>query len=161
MMSAGLKRKREMELTDQITEHFTYGDLVTSSTGERLGLDNTPSSEILATAKQAAKSMEYLRHLLGDLPIHVDSWIRMPAVNKAVGGADDSAHLLGCAIDFKCAGYGAPVDIIKFLIGTDLVFDEIIQEGSWVHVSFDPRARRIVLTAHFVPGQKTTYTKGL
>ena len=38
-------------------------------------------------------------------------------------------------------------------------FDQLIQEGTWVHISFDPQMRGQALTAHFVNG-KATYTQG-
>jgi hypothetical protein len=66
----------------------------------------------------------------------------------------------GFAADFICPIIGTPAEIVAMLLKTDLVFDELIQEGSWVHVSFAPPLRRLVMTAHFGSGG-TTYTKGV
>ena len=145
----------------QISEHFTDHDLIFSSAATRLSLDNTPTPTILTNAIQAAKGMEAVRHALGDLPIHVDSWIRMPAVNKVVGGADDSDHMNGWCIDFLCNAYGTPDEIVTFLAASGLKFDKLIKEGGWVHISFNPLMRRITLTAHFAAGKPTTYTQGV
>jgi hypothetical protein len=46
------------------------------------------------------------------------------------------------------------------LKGSGIAFDQIILEGSWVHVSFDPRLRGQVLTATFNAGTPT-YTNGV
>lgn len=48
----------------------------------------------------AARMMENIRRILGNRPIRVLSWYRCPAHNKAVGGASNSQHLFGRAVDF-------------------------------------------------------------
>lgn len=90
--------------------------------------------------------MEAVRRLLGDQVITVSSGYRSPALNRAVGGARRSAHLTGHAVDFNCYGFGAPRAVCRAVAGSDLAFDQLIEEGTWVHISFDPRLRRQVLT---------------
>ena len=34
----------------------------------------------------------------------------------------------------------------RAVAGSQLAFDQLIEEGTWVHISFDPRMRRQVLT---------------
>lgn len=143
-----------------LTDHFTLEELTFSSTAQRNNIDNTPSLDIVTHLTIAAKGMEQVRALLGNLPIHVDSGYRCPGVNVLVGGAANSAHMTGYAVDFICPGYGTPEDIVKAIEASSLVFDQCIQEGTWVHISFDPRARMHVMTAHFGPGG-TTYTAGV
>ena len=145
----------------QITPHFTDHDLTFSSAAVRLVLDNTPPQNVLNNATQAAQGMEKVRALLGGLPIHIDSWIRMPAVNKAIGGALDSDHMHGWAIDFLCNGFGTPDEIVAFLAASSIKFDKLIKEGGWVHISFNPLMRQIMMTAHFAAGKPTTYTQGV
>jgi uncharacterized protein YcbK (DUF882 family) len=36
-----------------------------------------------------------------DLPMIIDSWYRCPTYNAAIGGAPNSMHVYGLAIDFK------------------------------------------------------------
>lgn len=142
-----------------LTTHFTLEELTASSTGERFGLDNTADTDTQRRLLCCAMGLEKVRALLGS-PLFIDSGYRSPAVNKAVGGVPDSAHVQGYAADFKCPGYGTPLMIARAIAGSDIYYDQCIQEGSWVHISFDPRMRHQALTATFGP-DGATYTKGV
>jgi len=141
-----------------LTEHFTLEELCFSSTAERLGIDNTPAEDIVANLNVLARGLEQVRALLGK-PMHIDSGYRCVALNSAVKGAQDSAHLRGFAADFICPEFGEPLSVARAISDSAIVFDQCIQEGTWVHVSFDPRARKEIMTAHFGPNG-TTYTMG-
>lgn len=150
----------------QLSPHFTLEEATHSQTATRLGIDNAPVDiETLERIRQAAEQMELVRSLLRDEPITVSSWYRSPALNTAVGSGPTSAHLLGLAVDLICPGFGSPLDIARHLAshsrGTPLRYDQIIHEGSWVHVGFLGRERRELLTAVFVPGHATQYMAGL
>lgn len=143
-----------------LSRHFTLEEAVFSSTAIRLGIDNQPTPVIVAQMVTQANGMERVRTALG-LPLHVDSWFRSKLLNVAIGGAVMSAHMDGLATDFICQAYGPPIAIARTLVNLALKFDELILEHSWIHISFAPALRGRVLTAHFVPGQATTYTDGL
>ena len=142
-----------------LTENFTLNELVRSSTAVRLGIDNRPSPAIVGALTRTAKAMEEVRALLGH-PIHVSSGYRCRALNKAIGGASNSAHMDGNAVDFTCPLFGTPLTVAQAIRDSGIVFDRLIHEGTWVHISFDPRARREVLTAHFDTAG-VTYTPGV
>jgi len=148
-----------------MSPHFSLGEAVHSDTALRLGLSNTPPQDVLANMNVAAGRLEAVRSYLAQ-PMFIDSWYRSPAVNQAVGGAHNSAHIDGWAIDFTCPAFGDPEAIVKFLIATGIKFDQLIVEGAanghtgWVHISFAPAMRQQVMTAHFVQGQTTTYSAG-
>jgi putative chitinase len=110
--------------------------------------------------KLAAVQLEKVRALLNN-PIHIDSWFRSEALNKAIGGVGKSAHMDGWAIDFVCSAFGDPKKIAQTISKSSIKFDQCILEGSWVHISFDPKMRGQVLSAHFTPGQSTTYSIGV
>lgn len=134
-------------MENRLSPHFTLAELTLSQTAARQGLDNTPDNQALANLKNAANQMELVRELLGGKPIVVSSGYRSPTVNRLVGGAQDSAHMSGNAVDFICPAFGSPLDICKHLaLQPTLTFDQIIQEGTWVHISFDRRNRRQLLT---------------
>lgn len=143
-----------------LSPHFTLEELTHSDTAVRLGIDQSPPKPVLVNLMRTAQRMEIVRDLL-ESPIQVSSGYRSPVLNKAVGGAHDSAHLTGNAVDFKCAEFGTPHEIAKFLAQhPNLNFDQLIFEGSWVHIGFADEPRHQVLTAHFGNGP-VHYTLGI
>ena len=133
-----------------LTEHFTLEEFIVSNTGERLGIDNTPSAAILANIQRTAELLERARALLGGSVIILTSGYRSPALNAAVGGAANSAHIHGLAADIIAPGYGSPRDVSHVLWHgmDDLDFDQLIFEfDSWTHIGLrDDTPRRQVLT---------------
>lgn len=136
----------------QLSPHFSLEELIATSHRE---LDNVPPAPIAQVLADTALHMEAVRSLLGDGSIHVNSGYRSAAVNAAVGGVADSAHLTGHACDFICPSFGEPIDICRHLVASKIEFDQVIEEGTWVHISFDPRMRREVLTKNPAGGYRT------
>ena len=145
----------------QLTEHFSTDELTFSETAVRRGIDNTPDAEVLTNLQMLAYGLERMRSILG-YPVNVSSGYRSPKLNAAIGGSKSSQHMQGLAADFTCRGFGSPRDVCIALEreGSYIGFDQLINEGSWVHISFSDQPRGEVLTAHFNNG-KATYTKGL
>ena len=147
----------------QLTASFTLDELVSSQTATRKGLDNTPGPSVLATIEQVlAPGLQRIRDALG-VPVLVSSGYRAPAVNSAVGGSRTSQHCTGNAADFTAPAFGSPLDVCRRLVELRerIGYDQLIYEGTWVHVSFvrgTPRGQ--VLTAHFGKGG-VTYSPGL
>ena len=130
----------------RLSDHFTLAELTASQTAARLGIDNTPSPEMVDALRRTAQLLEQVRALLGK-PILVSSGYRAPLVNRAVGGAANSAHMLGCAADFSCPAFGSPLEVAREIGQSDIVFDQLIYEfRSWVHIAWSPQPRRMVLT---------------
>ena len=142
-----------------LTEHFTWLEVVRSQTATRLGIDNSLPQALRHNVLTAAEGMERVRGILG-WPITVDSWYRCFALNLKLNGSASSDHLQGWAVDFICPRFGTPHSICLELLKHDLPFNQLIHEGTWVHISFAPALRRQVLTAHF-NGGKVTYTQGV
>ena len=128
----------------KITPHFTLAELTHTSTE----IENRPNSQQTeALIQLCGKVLQPARELYG-APIHVTSGYRSPAVNKAVGGARHSQHMLGEAADITVhsrAGNKKMFEIIR----DHLSFDQLINERdfSWIHVSFksEKENRRQVL----------------
>lgn len=146
----------------QLSPHFYLSELTVSDKAVRMGLNNTPDPIAVANLFKMAALMEEVRKVLGNRPISTSSGYRSPAVNKAVGGSRTSDHLSGSACDFICPGYGSPLEICRALVKAGVKFGQLIEEGSWVHISLPNRGEKNgeVLTARFVKG-KATYVRGL
>lgn len=130
----------------QLSEHFTLEEATYSETAVRMGIPNQPSSLQLENMKHAAAELEKIRALLGK-PMHINSWLRLPDVNVAVGGSKISSHMDGFAIDFTCAGFGTPLEVCKAIEKSGIKFDQMIHEfARWTHISFAPEMRGQVLT---------------
>jgi len=124
-----------------LSPHFTLEEFTVSQTASRKGLDNTPSESVLKELTKTAMQMEAIRKLLG-VPITINSGYRSPDVNKAVGGAKNSQHLTGQAVDFIAPGFGSVSKIIDTIKKSGLQYDQLIDEyGAWVHISFSDKPR--------------------
>jgi zinc D-Ala-D-Ala carboxypeptidase len=147
-----------------VSRSFRLSEFLRSETAVRRGLDNTPPAAVLANIQHVlAPGMQRVRDAL-DNPVHITSGYRSPAVNRAVGGSAMSQHTLGLAADFVAPNFGSPRAISRYLADQAAIlrFDQLIFEGTWVHISFVPAGapRGQVLTAHFSQGG-VTYSPGI
>ena len=136
----------------QLTPHFSLAELTTT----KQKIDNTPSKEIVEVLRTTAFYMEKVREILGNVAITINSGYRSPDVNRAVGGTSNSSHTHGYAVDFTAYGH-TPLTISNILSKSNLKFDQLIYEKTWVHISFDPRMRGNILTLK----GKGKYVKGI
>lgn len=135
----------------KLTDHFWLSEFTESQTATRKGIDNTPTPAIIENLKHTAHHMEMVRALLGSKPIFVSSGYRCPELNAAIGGSQASQHMTGEAVDFVCRSFGDPHDVALKIADTPTIgFDQLIYEGTWVHISFlsprQPKPRREILT---------------
>ena len=156
-----------------ITPNFYLSELTRSNTAARFGIRNTPSETHLKNLTDSAKNLwQPVRDMLG-VPVLVSSGYRSPALNAKIGGARNSAHSHGFAIDFSAPAFGDSRKIAEFLVkelrARGIKFDQLILEfpgtpGSWIHLGYKRpgtgEQRNQVLTAKKVKG-KTVYLSGL
>lgn len=141
-----------------LSAHFTLDELTASDTAARRGIDNTPTPQIVDNLRRVAATLEAIR-ALQDRPIVVTSGYRCPELNRAVGGASNSAHMQGLAADINMPPL-TPFEFGQLIIGAGIEFDQLIHEfGRWVHVGLAPSGvvpRRQVLTIRtgtgYLPG---------
>lgn len=142
-----------------LSPNFSLEEMTSSQYAERNGIDNTPSDIVVQRLQNTASHLEVIRGLLRH-PIIIKSGYRSQKLNTAIGGASNSAHRNGDAADFICPAYGSPLEICRAIFAAKIPYDQLIQEGSWVHVSFASEMRQELLTANFGP-TGTSYIKGL
>ena len=122
-----------------LTQNFSLDEFVFSQTAARRGIDNTPDVAVLRNLQRLADTLEEVRSRLGDVAILVSSGYRSPALNKAVKGAKDSAHLSGLAVDFTAPRFGTVLQTAKAVSASDIAYDQVIYEfGRWVHLGLAP-----------------------
>jgi hypothetical protein len=136
----------------QLTPHFSLAELTVTNTK----IDNIPSKEVIEVLRTTAFYMEKVREILGNVAITINSGYRSPDVNRQVGGTSNSSHTYGYAVDFTAYGH-TPLTISNILSKSNLKFDQLIYEKTWVHISFDPRMRGDILTLK----GKGKYVKGI
>ena len=145
---------------ERLTVDFHLSEFLHSEKAVRLGIDNTPDANVLGAIRNfLAPGMQEVRDLIG-APINISSGYRSPQVNAAVGGARNSQHIQGLAADFTAPFFGTPIQIARAIAASSIQFDQLIQEGTWVHISFSAKPRRSVLTAKFTNGV-ASYLPGL
>lgn len=132
--------------------NFTIAEMVSSSTAEKLNIDNTPPSIVKVHLTETITLLESIRaewgkyceeNNLGTPAIRVSSGYRSPALNKAVGGVKTSAHVAGYAADLVPVN-GMQDEFEEFMsqvfAGKGYAYDQIIVEKSktsrWVHVGY-------------------------
>lgn len=146
----------------QLSPNFYLSEFLISAEAVRRGISNTPDPLAIQALFKTAKLLEQVRSLLGNKIITISSGFRCLALNRAIGSGDTSQHLTGDAADFNCRAFGTPLQVAAAIAKSSIKFGQLIQEGNWVHIS-NPRGHNDgeILTAHFTPGGKTTYTQGL
>ncbi|MDP2026461.1 D-Ala-D-Ala carboxypeptidase family metallohydrolase [Sulfuriferula sp.] len=144
----------------QLTPNFSLEELVKSDTALRRGIDNTPDGIVSGNLREyTAPGLEQVRALLGHA-VRISSGYRCPQLNRVIGGSATSAHVHGLAADFTAPEYGTPSQIARAIAASDIQFDQLIMEGTWIHIGFAPVPRRQLLTAHFLAG-RVRYSTGI
>ena len=155
----------------KLSEHFTLGELTKTSYYTADG--NIPSRVAIENLRNICENwLEDLRYSqntlygdcsrkeergerkentsMADIPIIISSGYRSEEVNMKCGGAKNSNHLTGCAVDIKCYGPEQMIRMAGILLdiadGTKRDFDELILEKRgttyWIHFAVRPSNNR-------------------
>ncbi len=139
----------------RLSEHFTLAEMCKTSVKTADG--NIPSRVHIENLKCLCRWLERLRdewnrrYGEGNEPIVINSGYRSPQVNKAVGGAANSNHLTGCAVDIHVNGMEQLLRYAVILL--DIAdegredFDELLMERNakgtyWLHFAVRPEGNR-------------------
>lgn len=105
-----------LDMDYKLTTNFSVGEVV------RYDYDRIPHEKEIATnltkiVKELQKIRDaYSKHRGEDTPFKITSGYRPPAVNRAVGGAKQSRHIYGTALDV-IPQKGKPIDFERWLDG--------------------------------------------
>jgi hypothetical protein len=119
-----------------LTPHFSLEEMIVSEEAARRGINNRPPPDIVENLKKLCQTLEIVRAAL-DKPMVISSGYRCPELNKAIGGAANSAHLYGLAADFIVPEFGNAFDVCLAIKKLDppVIYDQLIYEfDSWVHL---------------------------
>ena len=131
-----------------LSEHFSLGEMTKTSYHTLDG--NIPSRVVIENLTNLCENwLEELR-FRANQPIVINSGYRSAEVNRMCGGATNSNHLTGCAVDIRCKDnvqairYGCI--LLDIADGKKMDFDELILENRgttiWVHFAVKPRGNR-------------------
>lgn len=122
--------------------NFTMTEALRSDTAKRLGINNMPTdSKILDNILELyINIMQPLREYVGR-KIFINSLYRCPKLNEKVGGKPNSQHLEGKACDFVIDGLTIDQGV-QAVLKSGVPYDQLIHEGTWIHVSFDKKRNR-------------------
>ncbi len=130
-----------MNRNDQLSEHFTLGELIRSETAERKEIDNMPPAELIPKLKRLCDEiLEPVRNHYS-IPFRPNSGYRSPILNREIGGSLKSQHCHAEAVDIEIASI-SNYDLAVW-VKDNLSFDQLILENyrpgvpnsGWVHVS--------------------------
>lgn len=123
-----------------LSKHISIKEATYSPTAVAKAINNTPNAtELLAMQEVAEMVFEPLREWYGK-PIKINSFFRCERLNTAVGGAKNSDHKLGRAIDLTAGSVAENKKLFDW-IKENVAFTQLIWEkgGIWLHVSYDKK----------------------
>ena len=146
-----------------MTQSFSIRELTYSDTAIRLGIDNTPTDEIL---KNLQNVIQFILEPISnnfDSQIMITSGYRSPALCQAIGSKPTSQHTLGMAVDFEILG--TPNKEVSDWIVNHLDFDQCILEfwkpeqpnSGWVHCSYKTSGNRKMYLRAYKGNGRTIY----
>lgn len=130
----------------QLSKNITLQEAVSSQTATRLGIDNTPTEEVIERLKLVAGQVQKIRDHFKK-PIRISSGYRCPKLNRAIGGARNSQHQTGEAMDIQGTNGLTNAELFHYA-RKHLDFDQLIweygtkQEPAWVHISYKKTGNR-------------------
>ena len=131
----------------QVSKHISYREATYSPTAIRLGITNHPDANQLIAMKAVAENcFEPAREWYGK-PIYINSFFRSFKLNLRVGGAANSQHMKGEAIDIDTRSRDENRILYEWM-RDNLKYDQLIWEygnddgPDWIHVSYTKNNRQ-------------------
>lgn len=144
-------------MSRKLSENFTLGEMIVSSTAKKYGIDNTPDIFDITSMEELCKNLlQPIRNAYGK-PIIISSGYRCPKLNSKIGGSKTSQHMKGEAADINDgvayrkggeARYAANAmlfDLIYKMGGYDQLINEFPDSKGrpqWIHISYNPQLKK-------------------
>lgn len=132
----------------KLSTNFELEEFLQSQTAIRKGIKEqfTPSQDVIDNLKDVCVNiLEPIRNWLKS-PVKISSGYRCEKLNKSIGGAKNSQHTTGEAVDIDL-GRSKNLELLNWIKG-NLEFDQLLneypnekEEPSWVHVSFTTKRK--------------------
>ena len=129
----------DVDLKQQLSEHFKLSEFTQSGTARRHKVKNVPGPrEVERLRFLCVKSLEPMRRRFG--VIRITSGFRCKKLNALVGGSPTSQHVLGEAADIHTGGRELSEKMFGFA-KQNIPFDQLILEHNpahgiyWLHIS--------------------------
>lgn len=115
-------------------KYFSIYEVVHSDVAEEKGIFNLPLDEkVIENLNYSCSRMDEIREQYCK-PIYINSWYRCKALNTEVGGAENSKHLTGLAVDIRY-----DKELLEYL-KQNPQYDKLIIEKAcktkWLHIQF-------------------------
>lgn len=141
-----------------LTLHVSVAEFERSDAAIKHGISNKMNEFEKERAIELCKNVfEPIRAYVGK-PIRINSGFRSAALNKRIGGAKTSQHVLGEAMDLDLHDR----DLFEWIID-NVEFDQLIFEGGttekadWFHISYRKGRLRKQVLRMVKKGGKSTY----
>ena len=121
--------------------NFKISELIHSDIAIQNNINNMPDINSLDNMLELIfYCLQPIRDLIKK-PMIITSGFRNQQINFFAGGALNSQHKEGKAVDFIIKGM-TPKEIIVIIKKSDIEFDQLIDEKTWVHISFNKGKNR-------------------
>ncbi len=137
-------------------------ELLFSETAIRLGIDNTPTDQILINLQTLIH--EVIQPIINEFgDIKITSGYRSSELCKAIGSSATSQHAFGMAVD--CEVLGVPNKELADWVVNHLEYDQVILEfwkpeeanSGWVHISYNKANNRKMYLRAFKGNGRVVY----
>lgn len=140
-------------------KYFTFEEMISSATADKLGIDNTPKEEYIKDnitelievldGVREAWTVKCEKECWGNPAIIVNCGYRCDALNKAIKGSKTSAHVIGAAADIEPKNQRNKEFLSfleQYLLDNHIPFDQLLNEKpdkngvpSWIHIGLKNR----------------------
>lgn len=122
---------------------FVLENYTKSATADRMKIDNTPDAVSIRNLLNLHEVLSRIAWDITEIQFNVSSAYRCELLNKAVGGAKNSAHLKGLAADLITYRPNDLKKLYRDIKNSSLNYDQLILYNTHLHISIDERLRKM------------------